>query len=164
MPGIAIPSGGSVRPASSARTALIVMLTGWWRANGCSQPGIVATGTIADAGEHEHEEREDAGDLGGFRVLCDQADRGVDPGEAVAEEDHERQPGDDRADAGVEAEADEQTQADHQREREHAAAEVGERAAGEDGRAGHRQAAEAVDDAAAQVVARVRSRSPCRRS
>jgi hypothetical protein len=23
-------------------------LTGWWRAKGCSQPGMVATGTIAE--------------------------------------------------------------------------------------------------------------------
>ncbi len=35
-------------PCMSARTASIVMLTGWWLANGCSQLGIVATGTIAE--------------------------------------------------------------------------------------------------------------------
>ena len=57
-----------------------------------------------------------------------------------------------RAGGGVEAESDEQAEADHQRQREHAAAEVGERAACEHRRAGHRQAAEAVDDPAAQIV------------
>jgi hypothetical protein len=60
------------------------------------------------AREHEHEERQDAGDLGGFGVFGGQADRGVHPGEGVAEDDDQRHAGEDRAGAGVEAEADQE--------------------------------------------------------
>ena len=35
-------------PSTSARTALITMVTGWLFANVCRAPGIVATGTNAD--------------------------------------------------------------------------------------------------------------------
>jgi hypothetical protein len=35
-------------PWSRARTALMMMLTGWWLAKGRSQLGMVATGTIAE--------------------------------------------------------------------------------------------------------------------
>ena len=35
-------------PSNSARTALIVTEAGWFCANGCSQPGMVDTGTSAE--------------------------------------------------------------------------------------------------------------------
>ena len=35
-------------PWKSARTALMVTVAGWFWANGCSQPGIVDTGTSAE--------------------------------------------------------------------------------------------------------------------
>ena len=63
-----------------------------------------------------------------------------------------RDPGDDRTGVVVEAEADEQSEPDHDRQRDEAAADVGESAPGEHGGTRHRQAAEAVDDAAVEIL------------
>ena len=79
-------------------------------------------------------------------------DEGKDPTQGQAEGGHNCDRGERIQQAAAEPEADHVADDDHERDDEHVAHEVGQRATGEHGRAGHRHRAEAVDHATLEVL------------
>src|SRR5712692_124626 len=117
------------------------------------QPAGHALGRGEDrAGEHQREDGQEAGELRGFRVGDGEPDEGEHPGQGVAEQQGDDDGGHGGQEAVVETEADGRADDDHQQDHEDVADQVGDGSSGQDGRAGHGQGPEPVDDAFAHVL------------
>src|SRR5712691_8279010 len=104
------------------------------------------------AGEHKREDGQEAGELRGLRVGDGEPDEGEHPGQAVSEQQGDKDGGHGGQEAVVETEADGRADDDHQQDHEDVAYQIGDGSSGQDGRAGHGQRPEPVDDALAHVL------------
>ncbi|MEA2455838.1 MAG: high-affinity iron transporter, partial [Thermoleophilaceae bacterium] len=104
-------------------------------------------------GEGQREDRREADRVRGLGRGREQPDQREDPRERIAEQQQEHDAGQDLADARVdEVEPGEEPDGEQDDERQAVEDDVGERAAGQHRGAGHRQRAEAVDQALLDVL------------
>ena len=143
---------GTPPVSAKVRAAFAVSVTGEASAIGCSQSGMLETGTKTELAKTSGNSSTNPAVCAVSAPAYDQRYEGEDPAEGEPEGGDEGDARERRDDAGLETEADQVADADHQADDQDVSHEVGGRSPEQDRRAGHRHRAEAVDHAAAQVL------------